>query len=132
MKIGRSSVTAAFVASAVALGAGAPLAAQMVEVSGTWAMEVTTDQGVTTPSVRLEQDGQTLTGDYSSATLGEANVEGTVEGSEVTFRFTSVIQGQAVPVVYRGSVDENGVMSGTIDIAGGLLTGTFTATRSND
>ncbi len=55
-----------------------------------------------------------------------------MEGSEVTFRFTSVIQGQAVPVVYRGSVDENGVMSGTIDIAGGLLTGTFTATRSND
>jgi hypothetical protein len=39
-------------------------------------------------------------------------------------------QGQTVPVVYVATV-ENGVMTGTIDLAGGLATGTFTARRAN-
>ncbi len=108
-----------------------PASAQTVEVSGLWALSVTTDQGTTTPSVTLEQSGEDLTGHYSSAALGESDVEGSVSGSEVTFRFSSVVQGQAVSVVYRGTVDENGEMSGTIDIAGGLLTGRVTAIRTD-
>ena len=42
------------------------------DLSGEWALEVTTDLGgTTTPRVTLEQDGTTLSGHYSSATLGE-------------------------------------------------------------
>jgi hypothetical protein len=108
-----------------------PGAAQTVDVTGTWSLRVTTDQGVTNPSFTLEQDGENLTGQYSSEALGEADLAGTVRGSSVTISFTASLQGQSIPVVYRGTVDDEGAMSGTIDIAAGAMSGTFTATRSD-
>ena len=56
--------------------------AQNADVAGSWALTVETDVGGTTnPSVTLEQNGATLTGHYSSDTLGEAEVTGTVDGN---------------------------------------------------
>jgi hypothetical protein len=119
----------AAVATLFALAA-ADVSAQTVDVAGAWAMEVTTETGTTTPSMTLVQDGTRLTGQYSSETLGEAEITGTVEGSRVTLAFSASLQGQEVPVAYAATVDANGVMTGTIDIAGGLATGTFTARRA--
>ena len=109
----------------------APAAAQTVDVSGAWNLDVTTDQGITHPSFTLEQDGGDLIGHYSSEALGEIDFVGTIEGREVTISFEASLQGQSIPVTYRGIVAEDGTMSGTIDIAGGSLTGTFTATRAD-
>ena len=119
------------VATAITFGDTGQASAQTASVAGSWILTVTTDTGVTTPSLTLEQDGETLTGHYSSEALGESDVTGTVSGMEVTVSFTADAQGQPVGVVYRGTVDENGEWSGTIDIAEGLLTGTFTAKRSD-
>lgn len=104
--------------------------AQTADVSGSWTFEVTTDQGVTTPSLTLEQDGESLTGHYQSETLGEADVTGTVNGADITISFTTLAQGTEIPVVYAGTIDDEGVITGTIDIAAGMLGGTFTAKRS--
>jgi bacillopeptidase F (M6 metalloprotease family) len=52
-----------------------------------------------------------------------------VDGSNVTVSFEADLQGQSAPVSYKGTVDEEGVWSGTLDIAGGLLTGTFKAKK---
>jgi hypothetical protein len=113
--------------------ASAPVSAQNVNVAGAWAMEVTTDAGgTTTPSMTLQQNGAELTGRYTSETLGDADVTGTVEGNKVTINFTADLQGQEVPVTYEATVGEDGVMTGTIDLAGGLATGTFTATRAQE
>jgi hypothetical protein len=112
--------------------ATADASAQAVDVSGTWNMEVTTDQGTTTPSMTLEQHGDHLVGRYTSETLGDADVEGSVTGNEVRISFEADLQGQGVPVVYVATVDADGVMSGTIDVAGGLATGTFTARRASE
>jgi hypothetical protein len=122
------------IAAAAVLAMGAAEAnAQTVNVAGAWNMEVTTEAGGTTnPSMTLEQSGNTLTGRYTSATLGNADLRGTVDGSRVTFSFSGDLQGQEVPVVYAATVDANGVMTGTIDIAGGLATGTFTARRAGE
>jgi hypothetical protein len=96
-------------------------------------MEVTTEAGgTTTPHMTLVQNGTALTGEYSSETLGEADITGTVDGSRVTIRFTASLQGQDVPVLYVATVDAQGVMTGTIDLAGGLATGTFTARRAGE
>lgn len=121
----------ALVTAAVVLATGAAQAsAQNVNVAGAWAMEVNTDAGGTSnPSMTLEQNGAQLTGHYVSETLGEADVTGTVEGQRVTIRFQASLQGQDVPVIYVATVDAQGVMTGTIDLAGGLATGTFTAHR---
>ena len=113
--------------------ASAPASAQNVNVAGAWAMEVTTDAGgTTTPSMTLQQNGAELTGRYTSETLGDADVTGTVEGNKVTINFTADLQGQEVPVTYAATVDADGVMTGTIDLAGGLATGTFTARRAQE
>ena len=127
----RLGTMAALVAALFALG-GAQARAQAVDVTGTWNMQVTTDQGTTTPTMTLEQHGDHIAGHYSSETLGEADVEGSVTGNRVRIAFEADMQGQAVPVVYEATVDDSGVMTGTIDVAGGLAAGTFTARRATE
>jgi len=100
-----------------------------VDVTGKWAFTVQTDAGTGTPTVTLKQDGEKLTGHYSSETLGEADLTGTVKGNDVKFSFSANLQGQSVPVAYAGTLDGKDSMKGTIDLAGGMATGTFTAKR---
>ena len=98
-------------------------------MTGSWILEVSSDQGITMPELTLVQEGMKLTGHYSSDALGENDITGMVDGGNVTVSFEADIQGQSAPVSYKGTVDEEGVWSGTLDIAGGLLTGTFTAKK---
>jgi hypothetical protein len=97
-------------------------------ISGTWTFDVVTDAGTGTPTVTLKQDGEKLTGHYSSQTLGEADLTGTVKGNDVNFTFTADLQGQAVPVTYKATIDSATSMKGTIDI-GGVAGGTFTGKK---
>ena len=98
-------------------------------MTGSWILEVSSDQGITMPELTLVQEGMKLTGHYSSDALGENDITGMVDGNNVTVSFEADLQGQSAPVSYKGTVDEEGVWSGTLDIAGGLLTGTFTAKK---
>jgi hypothetical protein len=103
--------------------------AAKVDVTGNWALEVTTEAGgTTTPSVTLKQDGEKLTGHYSSATLGEADVSGTVKGREVIFAFSADAGGMAIEVTYTLTVDSKDSMTGRISL-GGLGEGTVKAKR---
>lgn len=118
----------ALAALVVGLFAAGELAAQQVDVSGTWNMTVQSQQGTTNPTVTLEQDGQSLTGHYSSETLGEADVTGSVEGNEITFSFTAQMGGQSLPASYTATV-EGDEMSGDLNL-GGQAAASFTATRA--
>lgn len=129
-RIRAGSALSVAVAALAVSGAG-QAAAQTTDVAGKWNLEVTTDQGVTNPSFTLEQDGGKLSGRYSSETLGEHDLTGSVDGSSVTISFSADIQGQPVSVLYRGTVDEEGKMSGILEIADGAFTGTFTAMRTD-
>ena len=130
----RAGRAAAAVAAVLVIGVAGvtDASAQAVDVTGTWNMEVTTDAGTTTPSMTLEQHGDHIAGHYSSETLGEAEVEGSVTGNRIRIAFEGDMQGQGVPVVYEATIDADGVMSGTIDVAGGLAAGTFTARRATE
>jgi hypothetical protein len=98
------------------------------DVTGKWAFNVQTDAGSGTPTVTLKQDGEKLTGHYSSATLGEAELTGTVKGQDVKFSFSADAGGQSIQVTYTGTVDAKDSMKGSVDL-GGLAQGTFTAKR---
>ena len=99
-----------------------------VDVTGAWAIEVTISGGGTgTPSVTLKQDGEKLTGHYSSAVLGEHDVTGSVKGNAVTFTFVASLEGNSVKVTYSGTVDKD-TMEGTVTL-GDLGEGTFTAKK---
>lgn len=104
--------------------------AEIADVAGAWTLEVETDQGITTPSWVLEQDGTSLMGSYSSDALGEHRIRGSVDGSDLRILFTITVQGQDIPVEYRGTLGDDGVIRGTIDIASGMMQGRFTAKRT--
>ena len=126
----RSFMKAVVVCSIVALLPSAMLAQAdaKVDLSGKWLFNVTTDAGTGTPTVTFKQQGDSLTGHYSSQALGEAELKGTVKERKINFSFRVELQGTALTVTYAGVVEGNDAMKGTIDI-GGAATGTFSAKR---
>jgi hypothetical protein len=118
------------IASVLLIGT-AVLSAQgaKIDITGKWVFDVQTDAGSGTPTVTFKQDGEKITGHYSSATLGEADLTGTLKGQNLTFTFTADVPGAgALPVTYVAKVEGRDAMKGTIDI-GGAATGTFTGKR---
>ena len=115
---------------AVVLASSIVFAAQnsKVNVTGKWLFQVETGAGSGTPTVTLKQDGEKLTGHYSSMTLGEAELTGSVKGSAIQFSFTADVQGMKIDVAYSGAVENNDAMKGTVTL-GGLGEGTFTGKR---
>src|SRR5687767_5860897 len=98
------------------------------DVTGKWTFTVTTDAGSGTPTVTLKQQGDSLTGHYSSQIFGEVPFKGTVKDGKITFSFATSVQGTNVSVTYAGSVESADAMKGTVDF-GGVGSGTFTAKR---
>ena len=113
--------------AAIFLAPASPLSAQL-NMTGNWAMTVDVDGAISNPELTLEQDGMALTGHYTSAQLGETDVTGSVDGNTVTVTFEVDLQGQLLGGEYTGTVDADGVWSGTFDLSG-FAGGPFTATR---
>jgi hypothetical protein len=97
------------------------------DVAGTWNLTVDFGGQTGTPSVTLKQDGETLTGTYSSEVFGEQKVTGTIKGNAITFGFTGAIEGNSVKVTYTGTVDKS-TMKGKVTL-GDVAEGTFTAAK---
>ena len=97
-------------------------------VTGKWTFTVTSDAGTGTPTVTLKQQGDSLTGHYSSQALGERELKGSVKNNTVTFALATEIQGTALTVTYTGTLEDANTMKGTVDF-GGYGGGTFTAKR---
>lgn len=121
------------IAAALCLGLPALLLAHgsrqdtPVDVAGNWALTVETAGGTGSPSVELKQDGETLTGNYSSQVFGEQKVTGTIKGNAITFGFTTSFQGSTVTVTYTGTADAT-TMKGKVTV-GDLGEGTFTGKK---
>src|SRR5262245_35403367 len=98
-----------------------------VDVAGKWALTVETSAGTGTPSVECKQDGETLTGNYSSQVFGEQKVTGTIKGNAITFGFTTSFQGSTIAVTYTGMADPS-TMKGKVTL-GDLGEGTFTGKK---
>ena len=124
IRVGRMLATALVIALT-----GAVEASAQTSLTGAWTFTVDLDGSITYPAVTLVQDGETLTGHYSSEGLGENDITGTVSEMKITITFAADLGGMVVDVTYTGTVDEDGMISGEMDIGGGLLAGTFTAVK---
>jgi len=119
----------AFVLMATSIGASIGLTAQApANVTGKWLFTVETSAGSGMPTVTLKQEGETLTGHYSSEQLGEADLKGSVKGAAITFAFGTDVQGTHLDVTYSGTIEGKDSMKGKVNL-GGLGEGTFTAKR---
>jgi hypothetical protein len=96
------------------------------DISGTWRFEVQTDAGTGSPEFVLKQEGEKLSGTYKGM-LGEAQVRGTVKGSDVVIEFDTDYTGEKMAVRYTGKLDSPDKMTGKVAL--GEYTGTFTGTR---
>jgi hypothetical protein len=118
-------------APAQSLAAASPSASvqgeKPVDVTGAWAFTIETANGTGNPGVTFKQDGEKLTGHYSSQVLGERDFTGTVKGNAINFTIEADIQGQAVKVTYSGTVDKD-TMKGKV-VLGDLGEGTFSGKK---
>ena len=119
-----------FAAFAIVAASVTALSAQSskIDVTGKWTFTVQTDAGGGTPTVTLKQEGEKLTGHYSSQNLGEADLTGTVKGQEIKFTFNADAQGTSLTITYTGTIENKDSMKGSVDL-GGMAQGTFTAKR---
>ena len=126
----RSYLTVAVIAAAARLLPSALYAQNegKIDVTGKWVFNVTSSAGTGVPTVTLKQQGDTLTGHYSSQTLGEADLKGTIKDRKFSFSFQANVQGTNLLVTYTGNVEGPDALRGTVDI-GGQATGTFTAKK---
>ncbi len=114
---------------ALALLAPLPASAQPADLSGSWLLSVEINGTTTTPKLTLTQSADSLSGNYASETLGTASIRGTVDGNGFTISFTASMQGQPIPVRYQGTLEEDGTLKGTLQIADGAISGTFTGRK---
>jgi lipopolysaccharide export system protein LptA len=98
-----------------------------VDVAGKWALTVETAGGTGTPTIELAQDGQSLSGTYSSSVFGEQKLTGTIKGDAISFGFTGSFQGATVTVTYTGTADPT-TMKGKVTV-GDVGEGTFTGKK---
>jgi hypothetical protein len=102
--------------------------AAKVDVTGVWIFTVESAAGKSNPTLTFKQDGEKLTGQYSSQLMGEAQLAGTVKGQAIDFTVSANVQGTQVELKYVGTVESKDSMKGTLS-AGDLGGGAFTATR---
>src|SRR5262245_13318133 len=107
---------------------GASGQADKVDVTGTWAFTVLSDLGTGTPTVIFKQDGEKLTGHYSSMLVGEADLKGTVKGKAIEFTVNADVGGMAIEFKFLGTIENKDSMKGKLD-TGGLGEATFTGKR---
>ncbi len=95
------------------------------DLSGTWDVQVETDQGSGNPTFQLTQKDGTLTGKYQGM-LGEYPVTGTITGErfELSFKVSGQVEGT---VTVSGTTDGQKIQ-GKISLAG-LAEGTFTGQK---
>jgi hypothetical protein len=99
-------------------------------VTGKWIFTVETSAGGGMPTVTLKQDGEKLTGHYSSQNFGEVDLSGTVKGTAINFMFGADVQGTHLDVTYSGTIEGKDSMKGKVNL-GGVGEGTFTARRQS-
>src|ERR1044071_6848074 len=92
--------------------------ANKIDLTGKWVFTVQTDAGTGEPTVTLKQDGEKLTGHYSSQVLGEADLTGTVKGQQIQFTFTANAQGTSLEVKYSGTIENKDALKGSVDLGG--------------
>lgn len=105
-----------------------PVSAQeAVNVAGTWKLTLETPEGKGTPTLVLQQAGETLQGTYAGR-RGKMPVTGAIKGTTITYSVKISARGQDRELVFSGTVEASDNMKGTVDLAG-TGTGNWSGSR---
>ena len=101
--------------------------AAKVDLTGTWDVQVATDSISASPTISIKQDGEKLTGTYTSAQYGNFPLTGTVKGDKFELNVAMAIEGNTLNVYLGGTIDKDSI-KGNISY-GDFASGTFTGAR---
>ena len=87
------------------LAAGPPSLAELqspsqtnkVDVTGVWIFTVESQAGKSNPTLTFKQEGEKLTGQYSSQLMGQADLTGTVKGQSIELLSQPTCRGRQSP-----------------------------------
>jgi hypothetical protein len=116
---------------AVLLSLGtAPRAQQAtkIDITGTWSFTIESSGTTGTPTVTFKQNGEALTGHYSSMFLGEAELTGTIHDRAVEFTVHAEIQGTKLESKFEATLEGPDSMKGKTSTPG-FPEGTFVGKR---
>src|SRR3954468_18018926 len=107
----RSSTIAAALSLVMALAAAAQPdtpAKRAIDLTGKWTFTTQSSYGTSTPAVSFTQKGDSLKGQYQSATLGNRDFTGTIKDGKFSFGFDAEMGGQAFSMSFTGKVEDDG------------------------
>jgi hypothetical protein len=99
------------------------------DVSGAWQFVVETNRGTGNPTAIFQQQGDQISGTFSSRILGEAQITGTVKGTALDFQFEGEAGGQTIMVSYKGTIVSPTAMKGTAVYSGLDIKANWSATK---
>jgi hypothetical protein len=102
-----------------------------VDLTGNWSFTVVYEGGQGSPTVRLAQQGDSLTGRYISQAFGELDLKGSIKGREFTFWLTTSAGGDPFTMTFEGTIEGASSLKGSVEL-GGNGTATFTAVRQKN
>jgi hypothetical protein len=113
--------------SRIMLAALVALAAAQLDLTGEWALQLTTPRGPAEYTLYLTHEGPRLSGHLSSQ-FGELQVRGTVNGDEVKLSWSEVDNGKTLEITLTGTVKGDAI-TGTARL-GTVGEGPFRADRT--
>jgi len=108
------------IAAVVVLAALATTATAAVlhDLTGRWMLAVVTDNGTGYPTLELKQEGDKVTGTYTSNAMGNRAITGTVRGDTLSFVLSASGAGEGVVLTYTARIIGTDSLNGTVDFAG--------------
>jgi hypothetical protein len=97
---------------AIALVFAGIAAGQAAKVAGSWEMSMQGPQGAVTQTLTIQQDGNKITGTLKG-TRGDAPLEGTLDGNNISFSVKRTTPNGDVTQEYTGTVSGDSI-SGTV------------------
>lgn len=114
-----SRLRSAIVAAAAILAVAATATAAILhDLTGRWQLAVVTDNGTGYPILEIKQEGDKITGSYTSNAMGARTIAGRVYGDTLSFTLSPSGAGEGMVLTYTARIVTPDSLSGYVDFAG--------------
>lgn len=107
-----------FLLAIAALGLTAFTALRLHDLTGRWQLAVVTDNGTGYPVLELKQEGDKVSGSYTSNAMGVRSITGSVYGDTVSFVLSPSGAGEGMVLTYTARIVTPDSLDGYVDFAG--------------
>lgn len=107
-----------FFLAVAAVGLTAFTALRLHDLTGRWQLAVVTDNGTGYPVLDLKQEGDKVSGSYTSNAMGVRSITGTVYGDTLSFVLSPGGAGEGMVLTYTARIVTPDSLDGYVDFAG--------------